>query len=279
MTASFESGPTRPIASMRDEEDRDELTVVSFERSAPGVSADHRPPTCLVVEDDSTLRHLVTNYLEDHDIRAVSASRRDEVSGLLARSEPDLVVLDLRLGEEDGLDLLREIRARSDVPIIITTGQRRDEIDRVVGLELGADDYITKPFGLRELLARIRAVLRRQETGQTNAQRDMEKGRCQFGGWQLDRRNRRLTDSAGEPVALTKGEYALLIAFLDAPLRTLSREHLLQATRIHEDVFDRSIDVQVLRLRRKLESDPSTPSIIRTERGVGYIFSLPVEPL
>ncbi|WP_407181665.1 response regulator [Bradyrhizobium sp. STM 3562] len=225
------------------------------------------------------MRHLVTNYLEDHDIRAISASRRDEVAGLLARSQPDLVVLDLRLGQEDGLDLLREIRANSDVPVIITTGHRRDEIDRVVGLELGADDYITKPFGLRELLARIRAVLRRREAGQTAAQRDVEKGRCRFGDWQLDRRSRRLTNSRGEPVALTKGEYALLLAFVDAPQRPLSREHLLQATRIHEDVFDRSIDVQVLRLRRKLESDPSSPSIIRTERGVGYVFALPVEQL
>jgi two-component system, OmpR family, response regulator len=280
MTASIEGGPPRPRGIMRDEQDSiDHQTFVSFERSAAGVGADRRSPTCLVVEDDNTLRNLVTNYLEDHHIRAVSTSRRDEVSGLLALSQPDLVILDLRLGQEDGLDLLREIRAQSDVPIIITTGQRRDEIDRVVGLELGADDYITKPFGLRELLARIRAVLRRREVGQANAQRDAEKGRCRFGGWQLDRRNRRLTNSAGEPVALTKGEYALLIAFLDAPLRPLSREHLLQATRIHEDVFDRSIDVQVLRLRRKLESDPSTPSIIRTERGVGYVFSLAVEPL
>ena len=273
MTASIESGLPRPNELMRDEEG-EKQTAVSF-----ATSVDRRSPICLVVEDDSTLRHLVTNYLEDHDIRAISASRRDEVSGLLARSEPDLVVLDLKLGQEDGLDLLREIRAQSDVPIIITTGQRRDEIDRVVGLELGADDYITKPFGLRELLARIRAVLRRRESGQANAQRETEKGRCRFGGWQLDRRNRRLTNSAGEPVALTKGEYALLIAFLDAPLRPLSREHLLQATRIHEDVFDRSIDVQVLRLRRKLETDPSTPSVIRTERGVGYVFSLPVEAL
>jgi two-component system, OmpR family, response regulator len=280
MTASMESGPPRPSASMLDGDGKlDEQTLVSFELSASGFSADRRAPTCLVVEDDSTLRHLVMNYLEDHDIRAVSASRGDEVGGLLARNEPDLVVLDLRLGEEDGLDLLREIRVQSDVPIIITTGQRRDEIDRVVGLELGADDYITKPFGLRELLARIRAVLRRREAGQANAQRDIEKGRCRFGGWQLDRRNRRLTNSAGELVALTKGEYALLIAFLDAPQRPLSREHLLQATRIHEDVFDRSIDVQVLRLRRKLETDPSTPSIIRTERGVGYVFALPVERL
>jgi two-component system OmpR family response regulator len=236
-------------------------------------------PTCLVVEDDRTLRQLVINYLEDHDIRVVSASGREEVASLLAREEPSLVILDLRLGQEDGLDLLREIRSHSDVPVIITTGHRRDEIDRVVGLELGADDYITKPFGLRELLARIRAVLRRREAGQAAAQRDPEKGRCRFGGWQLDRRSRRLSDSSGNPVALTKGEYALLLAFLDAPQRPLSREYLLQATRIHEDVFDRSIDVQVLRLRRKLETDPSAPSIIQTERGVGYVFALPVETL
>src|SRR5262249_17737055 len=137
----------------------------------------------------------------------------------------------------------------------------------------------TKPFSLRELLARIRAVLRRREIGQANPQRDVAKGRCRFGGWQLDRRSRRLTNSAGQPVTLTKGEYTLLIAFLDAPLRPLSREHLLQATRIHEDAFDRSIDVRVLRLRRKLETDPNAPSIIRTERGIGYVFSLPVETL
>jgi two-component system OmpR family response regulator len=240
---------------------------------------ERRRPVCVVVEDDITMRHLVMNYLEEHDIRAVAASRRDEVSALMARGEPDLVILDLRLGQEDGLDLLRDIRSHSDIPIIITTGHRRDEIDRVVGLELGADDYITKPFGLRELLARIRAVLRRREAGNAAAMRDPERGRCRFGGWQLDRRSRRLTNSAGEPVGLTKGEYALLVAFIDAPQRPLSREHLLQATRIHEDVFDRSIDVQVLRLRRKLESDPSTPSIIQTERGIGYVFSLPVETL
>ena len=242
-------------------------------------STERRSPTCLIVEDDSTIRHLVTGYLEDHDVRAVSTARPEEVVGLLARSQADLVVLDLRLGQDDGLDLLREIRAHSDVPVIITTGHRRDEVDRVVGLELGADDYITKPFGLRELLARIRAVLRRRDAGQAVAQRGLEKGRCRFGGWQLDRRNRRLTNANDEPIALTKGEYALLIAFLGAPQRVLSREHLLQATRIHEDVFDRSIDVQVLRLRRKLKTCPSAPPVIRTERGVGYIFSLFVEHL
>ena len=247
----------------------------AFNASGQRVSTERSQPTCLVVEDDHTMRHLVMNYLGEHDIRAISASRRDEVAGLLAREEPNLVILDLRLGQEDGLDLLREIRSHSDVPVIITTGHRRDEIDRVVGLELGADDYITKPFGLRELLARIRAVLRRRAA----VQRDQERGRCRFGGWQLDRRIRRLTDSSGIPVALTKGEYALLLAFLDAPQRPLSREHLLQATRIHEDVFDRSIDVQVLRLRRKLETDPNAPRVILTERGVGYVFALPVEAL
>jgi DNA-binding response OmpR family regulator len=247
-------------------------------RSDQNMNAERGQPTCLVVEDDRTMRHLVMNYLEEHDIRALSASGRDEVTGLLVTREPNLVILDLRLGQEDGLDLLREIRTHSDVPVIITTGHRRDEIDRVVGLELGADDYITKPFGLRELLARIRAVLRRRETGQT-APRDPEKGRYRFGGWQLDRRSRRLSDPSGAQVALTKGEYALLIAFLDAPQRPLSREQLLQATRVHEDVFDRSIDVQVLRLRRKLEGDPSTPRVILTERGVGYVFALQVERL
>jgi DNA-binding response OmpR family regulator len=121
--------------------------------------------------------------------------------------------------------------------------------------------------------------LRRRETGRIVSQREAAKGRCRFGDWQLDRRARRLTSPNGTPVALTKGEYALLTAFLDAPLRPLTREHLLQATRIHEDVFDRSVDVQILRLRRKLESDPRMPRIIKTERGVGYVFTLTVEPL
>jgi two-component system OmpR family response regulator len=210
-------------------------------------------------------------------MRAIGASGRQEMVRLFAAGEPDLVVLDLRLDQEDGLDLLREIRTRSDVPVIITTGDRRDEIDRVVGLELGADEYVTKPFSLRELLARIRAVLRRQEVGRAASPRDAERGRYRFGGWQLDRRSRRFTDPGGTEVPLTKGEYALLTAFLDAPQRPLSREQLLQATRVHEDIFDRSIDVQILRLRRKLEVDPSAPQIIRTERGVGYVFTMPVE--
>jgi two-component system, OmpR family, response regulator len=240
---------------------------------------DVRSPRVLVIDDDPSMRHMLSNYLEQHEMRVILASQRQDVIRHFAVGEPSVVILDLRLGQEDGLDLLREISSRSDVPIIITTGHRPDEIDRVVGLELGADDYVTKPFGVRELLARIRAVLRRRETSRLASQREAAQGRCRFGTWQLDRRARRLTNSAGELVALTKGEYALLLAFLDAPQRPLSREHLLQATRLHEDVFDRSIDVQILRLRRKLETDPGAPRIIQTERGVGYVFALPVEQL
>jgi DNA-binding response OmpR family regulator len=246
----------------------------SNECVAPG-----SPARVLVVEDDRTMRHLVVNYLEERNIKVASASGREEMARCFESDEPDLVTLDLRLGQDDGLDLMRELRSRSDIPVIITTGHRRDEIDRVVGLELGADDYIIKPFSLRELLARIRAVLRRRETSKGAIQRDPERGRCRFGGWQLDRRARRLSNPDGIPVALTKGEYALLIAFLDAPQRPLSREYLLHATRVHEDIFDRSIDVQVLRLRRKLEVDATAPSFVRTERGVGYVFIPPVEQL
>jgi two-component system, OmpR family, response regulator len=257
---------------------RNELSP-GFGQHNPGAGTVRtQPPRILLVDDDAAIRQMVTNYLAGHNIR-VSASQGDDVARHFAVGEPGLIILDLRRGNDDGLELLRDIRSRSDVPVIIITGDRRDEIDRVVGLELGADDYMTKPFGLRELLAQIRAVLRRREAGRRASQRHQERGRCRFGGWQLDRRARRLTDPNGLPVVLTKGEYALLTAFLDAPQRPLTREHLLQATRIHEDVFDRSIDLQVLRLRRKLEMDASAPRVIQTERGVSYVFTLPVELL
>ena len=244
----------------------------------PGLRGSAERQVCvLVVEDDPALQRMILNYFVENNIRTLVASNGQEMVDHLAGAEVNLVILDLRLGLEDGLDLLRKVRLSSEVPVIIITGHRLDEIDRVVGLELGADDYLTKPFNLRELLARVRAILRRFDVGRAAPPRDPERGRFRFSGWQLDRKSRQLTDPSGAPVALTKGEYAMLLAFLEAPQRPLSREHLLQATRVHEDVFDRSIDVQILRLRRKLERDPSAPRVIQTERGVGYVFAVPVE--
>ena len=250
--------------------------MASSPSSVPQQSGD-RQATVLVVDDDPTLQTMILDYFADSNIRTLPASGREEMVRQLAAHEVSVVILDLRLGLEDGLDLLRELRSSSDVPVIVVTGHRRDEIDRVVGLELGADDYVTKPFNLRELLARVRAVLRRLDRAGAVPSRDHERGGYQFSGWRLSLRTRRLTAPTGDEVALTKGEYALLVAFLEAPERPLSREHLLQATRVHEDVFDRSIDVQILRLRRKLEQDPSTPQFIQTERGVGYMFARTVE--
>jgi DNA-binding response OmpR family regulator len=240
-------------------------------------SAGDRPTTVLVVDDDPTLQTMIFDYFVDNNIHTLLASDRKDMLRELSAQEVDIVILDLRLGLEDGLDVLRELRSSSDVPVIVVTGHRRDEIDRVVGLELGADDYVTKPFNLRELLARVRAVIRRLDRTGSSPAREPDRGGYRFAGWRLHLRTRRLTDPGGGDVALTKGEYALLVAFLNAPQRPLSREHLLQATRVHEDVFDRSIDVQILRLRRRLEQDPSAPRIIQTERGVGYVFAPQVE--
>jgi DNA-binding response OmpR family regulator len=241
--------------------------------------ANLKPARVLVIADDPSMKHMLVSYLEQHYIRVTSASQNQDALRQFAAVEPNVVILDLRLGQQNGPDLLREIRFRSDVPIIITAGHCCSEIDRVVGSELGADDYVTKPFSVRELVARIRAVLRRGEAGPIAVQRKAERGRYQFGNWQLDRRLRRLTTSSGAPVALTKRGHSLLVAFLGAPQRPLTRGHLLLTTRVHKDVCDRSIDVQILRLRRKLETDPRAPRIIQTERSVGYTFSLPVERL
>jgi len=232
-------------------------------------------PAITIVDDDQAMRNMLVEYLDEHGMRATPVADR---LGLIEqlKAEPSLVILDLHLGQEDGLDLLRHIRAASDVPVIVITGHRRDEIDRVIGLELGADDYLTKPFSLRELLARVRTILRRRTSG-GEAARPRKGQRARFGPWELDRVTRRIQRAGEESIGLTKNEYALLHAFLDAPNRPLTREHLLRATRVHEDVFDRSIDVQILRLRRKLETDPTAPQIIETVRGVGYVFRAQVE--
>jgi two-component system, OmpR family, response regulator len=232
----------------------------------------------LVAGDDPTMRHQIVCYLSEQDMMAVAASGRDELMSRLVASEPSLVILDLQIGKDDGFDVLREIRSRSGVPVI-TIGDPCHDIDPVMGLELGADDHLPKPFGLRELLARIRAVLRRRPSAQSTSEQSPKRGRCTFGGWQLDRHTRRLTSPHGIPVPLTKGEYALLLAFLRAPQRPLSRQFLLQATNVHENVFDRVVDVQIVRLRRKLQTEPGAPRVIETECGAGYVFTFPVEEL
>ena len=253
------------------------MSLTAVPGHPPDPADDSRPVRILVVDDDPGMQRTISEYLEKHNMDVAVASNRRDTTRLIADVRFNLIILDLRLGPEDGLDLLRELRTQGDIPVIITTGHRRDEVDRVVGLELGADDYLTKPFSLRELLARIRVVLRRLDAVAPDTIRDPASGRSRFAGWTLERKARRLLDPSGAVVSLTKGEYGLLIAFLDAPQRPLTREFLLQATRIHEDIFDRSIDVQILRLRRKLEVDPSIPRMIQTERGVGYVFAAPVD--
>jgi two-component system OmpR family response regulator len=249
--------------------------------AAPRHAEKSAPASVLLINQDPVARQVVHDYLSDHYLRVFSISRLQDVTRQLGVCQPGLVILDLQLGTADGFALLREIRSRSDVPIILLGDDRCNEMDRVAGLELGADDILPRPCGLRELLARVRAVLRRRHRAATaTPRRNAPPRHCRFGAWQLDRGARRLTGRDGEPIALTKGEYSLLLAFVDAPQRPLTREQLLQATRLHDDsVFDRSLDVQVLRLRRKLETDPAAPRVIQTERGVGYMLSLPVEQL
>ena len=227
----------------------------------------------LIVDNDPTVRRSVSEYFSNHNIPTISAGDWNELK--CTDGLPSLIVMDRQTSRNDGLDRLRSIR-KCDVPVIMT-GHVPDEMDRVIGLELGADDYVVKPFGLRELLARARAILRRRGMA-SGARTGSERGGYRFGAWRLERRSRRLVAPHERPVSLSKGEYALLVAFLEAPQRPLSREHLLQATRVHQDIFARSIDVQVSRLRRKLEIDVGQPQMIQTESGIGYVFSLPVEP-
>jgi two-component system, OmpR family, response regulator len=234
----------------------------------------------LVVDDDPAIRDVVGSYLENHNFRVSLAADGRTMRRVLSDQSVDLMILDLKLADEDGFELMRGVGAQTDVPIIVLTGHRRDETDRVVGLELGADDYMMKPFGLRELLARVRAVLRRAQAGERRARKKEKNVRYRFAGWELDTRTRQLMSPAGAATALTAGEFNLLIAFLRSPQQVLSREQLLAASRVHdEEVLDRSVDIQILRLRRKLEANSSEPQLIRTERSAGYVFAAPVEML
>jgi two-component system OmpR family response regulator len=238
------------------------------------------PPHVLAIDDDAGMRQLIADYLGEHDLRVTTVATGADMEKVLAEQAIDVVVLDLRLAGEDGMQLARKLRETSEVPIIIVSG-RKDEADRVMGLELGADDYLTKPFGPRELLARVRAVLRRYKTTNEVLPARNEKRRAyRFAGWELNLRTRRLTGPGNKRVELSNGEFSLLEAFCSAPQRVLSREQLLDLSRLHNaEVYDRSIDVQILRLRRKIEVNPSKPEYIKTERGAGYIFDTPVETL
>ena len=236
-------------------------------------------PHILIVDDDAAIRSLLTEYLVENGLRVSVAATGKAMASALAESAIDLVVLDLRLGGEDGMAIARRLRAESAIPIIMLTGVR-DEADRVMGLELGADDYLTKPFSPRELLARIRTVLRRARAATPTQAREGEVRAFRFGDFELNLRTRRLSGKGGARIELTNGEFNLLAALLASPQRVMSRDQLIEASRVYDnEVYDRAIDVQILRLRRKIEADPSQPSYIVTERGVGYSFKAAVEKI
>jgi len=233
-------------------------------------------PHVVVVDDDASMRQLVQEYLGQHDFRVTGAAAGAELMTLCRTGVVDLVLLDLRLPGEDGMTLLRQLRAESQVPVIILTG-RAEEADRVMGLELGADDYLTKPFSPRELLARIRSVLRRTQVGQDHHSTRVCRA-YRIPGWELNLRTRRLLTSAGAELSLSNGEFNLLAALLATANRVVSRDQLIELSRRYDnEVYDRAIDVQILRLRRKIEANPADPQIIVTERGVGYRIAVPVE--
>jgi DNA-binding response OmpR family regulator len=236
-------------------------------------------PHILVVDDDPQIRELLAEYLAENGLRVSLASSGKQLLAILANEAIDLVVLDLRLAGEDGMAIARSLRETSAIAVVMLTGVR-DEADRVMGLELGADDYLTKPFSPRELLARIRTVLRRTKSAVVEQTRQREVRAYRFAEFELNLRTRRLKKSDGNTIELTTGEFNLLAALLAAPQRILTRDQILASSRVYDnEVYDRSIDVQVLRLRRKIEPHPSQPRFIITERGVGYTFNSQVEVL
>jgi two-component system OmpR family response regulator len=232
-------------------------------------------PHILIVDDDREIRDLLSRFLARNGFRVSVAREEREMRKVLQDSGIDLIVLDAMLPGKDGFTICRELRATDNVPIIMLTAVG-EETDRIVGLEMGADDYMAKPFNPRELLARMRAVLRRAASAGHAAEH--APGLLRFAGWTLDTGRRQLLSPEGALVTLSTGEFDLLLAFVERPQRTLSREQLLDLARGRGPVpFDRSMDVQVSRLRRKIEVDPRAPEIIATVRGGGYVFTAPVE--
>ena len=234
-------------------------------------------PHLLIVDDDQEILALVARYFGSHGFQVSSASDGIAMRTVIAAQPVEIVLLDLGLPREDGLELTRWLRAHWHGAIIILTG-RGESVDRVVGLELGADDYVTKPFDLRELLARVRSVLRRMPPAQPPAQRQTASDILQFAGFSLDTEARRLMGPDGGDIPLTTGEFDLLQIFLAAPGRVLSRDQLIAQVHGREaGPYDRAIDVQVGRLRRKIEHDPANPELIKSVRGAGYLFAARVQ--
>jgi two-component system OmpR family response regulator len=233
----------------------------------------------VVVDNDTAMRKMLTCFLNSNRMPAKSTQSKAELDRLLSNSDPSLIILDRRLGSDDGFDILRELRSWSDIPVIVMTSRRLDQIDRVIGLELGADDYIVKPFNLGVLLARVRAVLRRHEMGRVERIVSSEQRGYRFDGWKLECLGRRLLDPSGTPISLTKNEYMLLLTLVQAAQRPLTREQLLRATHVRDENSERCIDVKIMRLRRKLEANRGAPKFIRTEEGIGYSFAVSVAPL
>ena len=225
-----------------------------------------------VVDDEADITRLLAGYLQGHGYRVSQLHDGRSLMQLMPVDPPVLVLLDLGLPGEDGFSIARQLREHWRCGLVIVTG-RGDAVDKVVGLEVGADDYITKPFDLRELLARVKAVLRRTGAAEGAATAPASTQRYAFAGWQLDLTARRLAAANGHEVALTSGEFDLLVAFVRHPGRVLSRDFLLEQTRGREaGPFDRTVDVQVGRLRKKLEADVDDPQIIKSVRGAGYIL-------
>jgi two-component system OmpR family response regulator len=231
------------------------------------------PAEILVVDDDPEIRHLLNVALSREGYAVSEAGDASATRSRLERGGVELITLDLSLGADDGLSLAREIRARSDVPIIMITG-KGDAIDRVVGLELGADDYISKPFNLREVVARVRAVLRRHEPARSVPARMAPHEKFLFDDWQLDVTSRELVSTGGVKRELTTGEFNLLELFVRRPQRVLTRDEIMDLLKGHDwSPVDRSIDALIVRLRKKIEPDPVRPTHIKTVRGVGYVFA------
>ena len=245
--------------------------------ASPAIAAN--PPHVLVVDDDPDIRAVLEDYLSKYDMRVTALASGREMLEVFETEAIDVVLLDIRMPGENGIELAQTLRERASVPIVLLTGNA-EEADRVMGLELGADDYVTKPFSPRELLARIRAVLRRYQAPSDLPARDDKRRAYRFAGWEFNLRTRKLTAPDGRKLELSNSEFSLLVAFCGSAQRVLSRDQLMSLSRLHNaEVYDRTVDVQIVRLRRKIEADPARPQLIVTERGAGYIFVPAVESM